>query len=139
LSHKYFTKLTDRKPGESRCYFFVFKMHQNSPTSICKIKNFSEGNTNEPLLKGIRKGVREGEGRKGENARTENARPENAAPDCRDGKCRTGKCGTNMQGWKMRDLKIRHQTAGMENAGLESAGNDIVWNAAHCLCLLSFA
>ena len=40
---------------------------------------------------------------------------------------------------KMRDLKMRHQTAGVENAGLESAGNDIVWNAAHCLCLLSFA
>jgi len=54
---------------------------------------------------------------------------------------------------KMRDLKMRHQTAGLENAGLEiagpkcrggkcrleSAGNDIVWNAAHCLCLLSFA
>jgi len=41
---------------------------------------------------------------------------------------------------KMRDLKMRHQTAGVENAGLrENAGNDIVWNAAHCLCLLSFA
>ena len=39
----------------------------------------------------------------------------------------------------MRDLKMRHQTAGVENAGLESAGNDIVWNAAHCLRLLSFA
>ena len=39
----------------------------------------------------------------------------------------------------MRDLKMRHQTAGMENAGLENAENDIVWNAAHCLCLLSFA
>ena len=34
---------------------------------------------------------------------------------------------------------MRHQTAGVENAGLENAGNDIVWNAAHCLCLLSFA
>jgi len=34
----------------------------------------------------------------------------------------------------MQDLKMRHQTAGVENAG-----NDIVWNAAHCLCLLSFA
>ena len=40
---------------------------------------------------------------------------------------------------KMRDLKMRHQTAGVENAGLENAGNDIVWNAAHFLCLLSFA
>ena len=39
---------------------------------------------------------------------------------------------------KMRDLKMRHRTARIENAGLESAGNDIVWNAAHCLCLLSF-
>jgi len=36
----------------------------------------------------------------------------------------------------MRGLKMRYQTAGVENAGLENAGNDIVWNAAHCLCLL---
>ena len=51
----------------------------------------------------------------------------------------TQKYGTNMQGWKMRDLKMRHQTEGVENAKLENAGNDIVLNAAHCLCLLSFA
>ena len=39
----------------------------------------------------------------------------------------------------MQDWKMRNKYAGVENAGLENAGNDIVWNAAHCLCLLSFA
>ena len=47
---------------------------------------------------------------------------------------------------------MQHQTEKVENAGLEivgpicrggkcrtgNAGNDIVWNAAHCLCLLSW-
>jgi len=30
------TTLQDRKPGASQRYFFVSKMHQNPPTSICK-------------------------------------------------------------------------------------------------------
>ena len=54
-------------------------------------------------------------------------------------KCQTFMVPLTTGTLKMRDLKMRHQTAGVENAGLENAGNDIVWNAAHCLCLLSFA
>jgi len=111
-------------PWKSR--FFIPPLHSTPSSEYCH--SVWCGKTRMRSLRGA-----------AENARMENATPENAAPDCRDGKCRTGKCGTNMQGWKTWDLKIWHQTAGVENAGLESAGNDIVLNAAHCLCLLSFA